>query len=217
MTHLEIENLASEYLEGHLTSMQRAQVENHLEACAHCRSVIEDVQSAIQACQAADKIPPPPWLAARILAATLNQRQPTLLERVAAVLRGLQQPRLAYGIAMIVFSVSLLANVSGLRLQSLSMEDLNPSTWYNEASRTGHLFYARAEKFCYDLRIVYEIESRFRQVEPEPRPPEIQPSPRLNGPERSEGSDLSGKQVLAYENTRPMPSPTGQAQGGSAS
>ena len=69
---------------------------------------------------------------------------------------------------MVVFSVSVVANASGLRLRNLSMADLNPATWYSQVNRAGNLFYAHAEKFYYDLRIVYEIESRFRDAQVEP-------------------------------------------------
>jgi hypothetical protein len=45
---------------------------------------------------------------------------------------------------------------------------LNPRTWFFRANRAGHLLYARAEKFYYDLRVVYEIESRLRQLRSHP-------------------------------------------------
>ena len=42
MTHLELENLASEYLEGQLDAARRSQVEVHLGGCASCRELMGD-------------------------------------------------------------------------------------------------------------------------------------------------------------------------------
>ena len=165
MTHLEIENLASDYLEGGLDQVRQAQVEEHLEACASCRELVEDVRSAIQTCHAAEEVLPPPWLIANILRATLGEKPPSLLEQLGALTGLFRQPRFAYGVAMAVLSISVIVNASGVKLQKLSFEDLNPATWYNQVNRAGHLFYAHAEKFYYDLRIVYEIESRFRDAQ----------------------------------------------------
>jgi len=165
MTHLEIENLASEYLEGGLGQLQQAQVKEHLAACASCRELVEGIRSVIQTCQAAEDVIPPPWLVLKIRRATLGEKQPSLFERLSALPRLFRQPRFVYGIAMMVFSASLIVNASGLSLRNLSLEDLSPVTWYNQVNRTGHLFYAHAEKFYYDLRIVYEIESRFRNTQ----------------------------------------------------
>jgi hypothetical protein len=67
---------------------------------------------------------------------------------------------------MAVFSFSIIVNAAGINLRNLTLEDLNPRTWILRANRTGHLLLGRAEKFYYDLRVVYEIESRLRQLRP---------------------------------------------------
>jgi len=87
------------------------------------------------------------------------------------------QPRVAYPIAMTVFTFSIMVNAAGLNLRSLRMEDLNPRTWVGRANRQGHMLAARAEKFYYDLRVVYEIESRFRQLGGQPQMQEEVPKP----------------------------------------
>jgi hypothetical protein len=168
MTHLELENLASEYLEGQLDAVRRVQVEAHLKDCAACRELIGDLQHAMELCQSAAELEPAPWLIAKIMRATVGERKPTFREQVAAFLRPATQPRLAYAVAMAIFSFSIIVNAAGLNLRKLTLADLDPRTWFYEANRTGHLLYARVEKFYYDLRVVYEIESRFRQLRSEP-------------------------------------------------
>jgi len=164
MTHLEVENLASDYLEGLLDASSRHAVESHLGECADCRELVEGVRRVLELCESAEEVEPAPWLVPKILLATVGERKPTLLEQLAALFRPLVQSRVAYPIAMTVFAFSIIVNAAGLNLRNLRFEDLNPRTWVYRANRAGHLMYARAEKFYYDLRLVYEIESRLRQL-----------------------------------------------------
>jgi hypothetical protein len=164
MTHLELENLVSEYLEGQLDVRRRLEFEAHLGTCLGCRELVADVRQAMEYCRSAEDPDPAPWLIPKILLATIGERQPTLFERLTAFLRPGLQTRVVYGVAMTVFSASIIINAAGINLRQFTLADLNPHTWVHRADRTGHLLYARAEKFYYDLRVVYEIESRLRQL-----------------------------------------------------
>jgi hypothetical protein len=189
MTHLEIENLASDYLEGLLDPSLRTTVEAHLNGCVACRELMGDVRHALELCRTAEDVEPRPWLVSKIMLATIGERQPTWRERIAAYLRPVLQPRVAYPIAMTVFSLTIIVNAAGLNLRSLRFEDLNPRTWVGRANRQGHLMYARAEKFYYDLRVVYEIESRFRQLSGQPQVQEEEtPKPAAPGGGSSQGT-----------------------------
>ena len=189
MTHLEIENLASDYLEGLLEPSLRASVEAHLNGCAECRELMGDVRHVLEMCRAAEDVEPKPWLVSKILQATIGERKPTWGERISAYLRPVLQPRVAYPIAMTVFTFSIIVNAAGLNLRNLRMEDLNPGTWLDRANRQGHLMYARAEKFYYDLRVVVEIESRFRQLHGQPQVQEEEsPQPAPPGGSSSQGT-----------------------------
>jgi hypothetical protein len=189
MTHLEIENLASDYLEGLLDPSLRAAVEAHLTGCEACRELMGDVRHALELCRAAEDAEPKPWLISKIMLATVGERKPTWGERIAAYFRPVLQPRVAYPIAMTVFTFSIIVNAAGLNLKSLRFEDLNPRTWVGRANRQGHLLYARAEKFYYDLRVVYEIESRFRQLRGQPQNQEEEtPKPAAPGGGSSQGT-----------------------------
>lgn len=171
MTHLELENLASDYLEGQLVESQRVDADLHLQTCPACRELMGDLKRVLSLAHAAEDMEPSPWLAAKIMRATVGERKPGWKERLAAILRPTFQPRVAYTVAMAMFSISIIVNAAGLNLRNLTMADLNPQIWLYQANRSGQLMFARAEKFYYDLRIVYEIESRFRQnqkTSPEP-------------------------------------------------
>ena len=163
MTHLELENLASEYLEGQLDAVRRAEFEAHSAGCVPCREMVADLRHVMDLCRSAEDLEPSPWLVSKILLATIGERKPTFGEQLAAYFRPAARVRIAYAVAMTVFSFSIIVNTAGINLRHLTVEDLNPRTWVYQANRTGHLAVARAEKFYYDLRVVYEIESRLRQ------------------------------------------------------
>jgi hypothetical protein len=189
MTHLEIENLASDYLEGSLEPTLRVEVETHLSGCPACRELVDDVRHVLDLCRAAEVAEPRPWLISRIMQATVGERKPTWRERIAGYIRPVLLPRVAYPVAMTVFTFSIIVNAAGLNLRSLQYQDLNPRTWVDRANRQGHLLYARAEKFYYDLRVVYEIESRFRQLGGQPQIQEEEaPKPAAPAGGSSQGS-----------------------------
>jgi anti-sigma factor RsiW len=198
MTHLEVENLVSDYLEGRLEAARQKQLQAHLGECSQCHEMVADVRRAMELCRAAEELEPAPWLVAKIMLATVGERKPSLRERIAAYLRPVLQPRFAYSVAMAVFSFSIIINAAGINLRHLTLEDLNPKTWVRRADRSGHLLYARAEKFCYDLRVVYEIESRLRQLRPQSPPaPSEQEKPKQEAPPGGTTDGGIGSQQLA--------------------
>jgi anti-sigma factor RsiW len=200
MTHLELENLASEYLEGQLDAVRRVELEAHLEACGPCRELVADLRGVMELCRSAEDAEPAPWLMAKILRATVGERKPTFRERVAAFLRPSPQPRVAYAVAMAIFSFSIIVNAAGLNLRKLTLSDLNPRTWFNQANRTGHLMYARVEKFYYDLRVVYEIESRLRQLRSQPSQQQEAPKPQTSPGGSTDRKGPDGTQLASVEN-----------------
>lgn len=185
MTHLELENLISGYLEGQLDAARRAEFEAHAAECSPCNELLADVRRAMEMCQSAEELEPAPWLISRIMLSTLGQRKPTFGEQLAAYFRPAARVRFAYAVAMAVFSFSIIVNTAGIDLRQITLADLNPRTWFYQANRTGHLVVARAEKFYYDLRVVYEIESRlrqFRQQSGQETRPQEKTSPRPEAP-----------------------------------
>jgi len=197
MTHLELEDLASDYLEGRLDAVRRAEAEAHLRDCGACRELLGDLRRAVALCQAAEELEPSPWLIPKIFRATVGERKPTWGERVRAFFRPSPQPRLAYAVAMAIFSLSVIINAAGVDLRNLTVADLHPRSWFYQANRTGHRLYARAEKFYYDLRVVYEIESRFRQLQPKPSEPAEEAPRQESTPGGSTELEAPGRTAIA--------------------
>ena len=181
MTHLEIENLASDYLEGQLDAVRRAELEQHLAQCAACTELIAGVRGVFELCREAEPLEPPPWLVPKILRATIGERQPSWAERLSAWFKPVLQARVVYGAAMAVFSLSMIADVAGVNLRHVKAQDLNPRNWVYQANRNGHLLLGRVEKYYYDLKVVYEIESRLRQLRTQPGEATPQAKPPAGG------------------------------------
>jgi hypothetical protein len=188
MTHLELENLLSDYLEGQLDIVRRVEAEKHLAACAECQALLAEVRQVYELCHSAADLEPAPWLVPRILHATIGERQPSLGQRLAAFFRPGLYIRVAYGVAMAMVSLSIVVNAAGINLRHLTLADLNPRTWVYQADRNGHLLIGRVEKYYYDLKVVYEIESRLRQLRSQPGEPAPRPQAPSGG--TTEGAPL---------------------------
>ena len=204
MTHPEIANLMTEYVDGLLDTARARQVETHLQACPECSAMLEDARFAMTACHEAVTLEPSPWLLPRIVRATLGERRPSLGDRLIAALRAFFRPQVAYSLSMAVFSLSFILYSAGVKLRSFSLRDLNPDHWAYQANSRGHLLVARAEKYYYDLRFVVEIQSILDDLR--------QPSsaePGVHGKQEKPGGGSSdalpfSRRKLALSNVPPL-------------
>jgi hypothetical protein len=71
------------------------------------------------------------------------------------------QPRLAMTAAMAFLSIALTLNLTGVRLQDLHASDLRPTSLERSFSSVN----ARAVRYYESLRVVYELESRVRDLQ----------------------------------------------------
>jgi len=71
------------------------------------------------------------------------------------------QPRLAMTAAMAFFSIALTLNLTGVHLDQLKVSDLKPSN----VKRSLYEADARAVRYYENLRVVYELESRVRDLQ----------------------------------------------------
>ncbi|MGH9326956.1 MAG: anti-sigma factor family protein, partial [Terriglobia bacterium] len=197
MTHLELANLLTDYLDGVLPPENARAAESHLASCAECRSMLEDVRFSLLACHAAGEMEPSPWLVSRILRSTLGERRPSLAAQLAGFVRHVLRPRVAYSVAMAIFSLSFLLYTTRVNLREVKLHDLDPGAWVYQADSQGHLLAARAEKFYYDLPFIYEVETMFQHAQPQPG---AQPEKKSQPPD-GEGRDrrLSSHRELAWD------------------
>ena len=183
-------------LDGTLSAAERGQMDEHTVGCARCVALVASVRQTVESLARLEAVEPAPWLVPKIIERT-SGRRPEKRRRLAWM-DFLTQPRFAMGIATVAVTIVILAHAAGPQLSQLTPADLNPVNLVRAGNRQAHLTYARGEKFVNDLRVVYEIESRFAsspamgdQPEPvpavQPRPGQEPPSPDPNTGDKSQG------------------------------
>ena len=169
----EFDALLMEAVEGKLNPDEMQRFRAHADSCGVCGPLFADAQSGFTWLQSLAEMEPPANLVHNILAATSEQdaamrvRKPaelSLADRLRAGVRSLitplMQPRLAGTFAMAFFSLTLLMNVTGIKLSDVRKLDLRPSAIKNSYySASSHVV-----KYYENLRIVYELQSRAREI-----------------------------------------------------
>jgi anti-sigma factor RsiW len=168
-THEQIEARLSDYLEDHLTPDERASYEAHVHSCARCAPLLAAVSGLVSNLHSIAEVEPSPRLVYNILDATLGPRETvTGWRAVLQWFRGLTTARFIYGAVSVAATFLVVATASGFSWRKPRLADLKPSNIYRQADRGAHLAYARGVKFISDLRVVNEIQARFRQEEQVP-------------------------------------------------
>ena len=74
------------------------------------------------------------------------------------------QPRLLMTAAMAFFSITLTLNMAGVRLSTIRLADLNPSTMSSSLNKQFHLASARVVRYYDNLRFVYVLEAQAKEL-----------------------------------------------------
>ncbi len=182
MNCTEFESILADYVDGTLGPSQRMLVDEHAAACASCREFMEDVSGALVALKSAPDLEPPPELITRIAfqAPRGRMRQPHerrgfLGSFAAKWLQPILQPRLVMGMAMTLLSFSMLERCTGVQVQHLQPGDLSPvRVWSGLEDKTLRVR-DRIVKSYENLRVVYEIETRLRDLQDQQEAANAQP------------------------------------------
>lgn len=166
----------------------------HLDGCAECSQLVLGVQGLTMRMPRLAPLVEPTSLESSILEETLGERR-TGWRGWFSWIDAIWQPQFAIGIATAALSLMIAFHALAPRMQGVSAADLTPLSVARAANRQAHLAYARGTKFVNDLRLVYEIQSRFSAPEAasagdsnreqQPAPFDAQPRtnlvPRLKG------------------------------------
>ncbi|MDE3136250.1 MAG: zf-HC2 domain-containing protein [Acidobacteriota bacterium] len=148
-----------EAFDGTLSAAERGEMEQHTSACARCVALVASVRQTVNALQQMEPVEPDPWLVPKIIARTTGPKP--VRRRRLGWLDFMTHPRFAMGLVAVLITVSIVFHaVSGGAPGALA--SVNPFEFYRQADRRAHLVYARGVKFFSDLRVVYEIQSRFQ-------------------------------------------------------
>lgn len=178
MNCAEFEIVLADYLDGTLQAGERAAIEQHSNECAACHDFLRDVSGGMSLLQNAEQVEPPPALITRIAyqAPIGRSRHPFerqgLLSRLASKwLQPILQPRAVMGMAMTVLSFAMLERCTGVHVQQIQAADLSPVRIWGGVEDKAWRVRDRAVKYYENLRFVYEIETRLKDLEEQPETP----------------------------------------------
>ena len=167
MNCADFEILLSDYLDRALPEERRREVEEHLNGCAACAELSEDVCGAMAFMEKAAVPEPPAELLTRIIneipakaGVTHRSGWRRLFGRW---LQPVLQPRYVMGMAMTVLSFSMMARIAHVDVRQLRPSDLDPVKIWMSADDHAHRAWDRAVKYYDNLKVVIEIQSRLRE------------------------------------------------------
>jgi hypothetical protein len=182
----EFDGLLSDALDGVLTGARLDGFQAHARACSVCGPLFAEVEAGRNWLKDLTEAEPPVSLITNILASTtgvdtqrlrvnVSASQPRVswlgaswLERAQAWASGamqpiwgtVRQPRFAMSFGMAFFSLSVALSVLGVKPADLRQVSLRPTairhTYYNTQ--------ARVVRYYENIRFVYEVESRVREL-----------------------------------------------------
>jgi inactivated superfamily I helicase len=185
--------------------------EAHGRSCQVCGPLLADARQGMLLLRSIEEIEPPRNLLHNILAATTmaeagvtataGETSQGWLDRVRRTLRpslaGLMRSRFATSFAMAFFSLSLTLSLAGVKVSDVSRIDWHPSALRRNVVLGYTDIEARVARYYDNLRVVYEVESRVRELKKNVTP--RQNNDNNNKPEQQNENkpapDTSGRPV----------------------
>jgi len=172
MTCEEVETSLADFLDGTLVARERGALEAHLGQCSACQQFKADVTTGLLLAGRAEEVVPPSELVTRLAylapvgrTRKPHERQGFFSKFTARWIQPLLQPRFAMGMAMTILSFAMLQRCTGIRVQQIQPGDLNPVKIVSDLEDRGVRLKDRAVKYYENIRFVYDIEVRLREME----------------------------------------------------
>jgi hypothetical protein len=192
-----------------LSGARKESFDAHRQFCAVCGPLFADVQAGQKWMQTLEEVEPPAHLVHNILAATTGvvstrvlatspqARTTPFTGRVrewwdsffTPVAGFVRQPRFVMSFGMIFFSFSLALNAAGVKPADVARIDLRPAALrhaYNDAQ-------IKVVKYYDNIRFVYEIESKVRELKRANTPAEPGPEFQKNEEKEKHKNNSSGQ------------------------
>ncbi len=167
MTCAEFEILLCDYMDGTLDAAQKRALELHRDECESCAELARDVAGAVSFMERAEEVAVPPELLTKIafeIPSGKQKRREGLFAGLGKWFQPVLQPKFAMGMAMTILSFSLLGRFAGIEVRQLKASDLTPTAIWVAADDRFHKSWERAVKYYEGLKVVYEVQSRLREL-----------------------------------------------------
>ena len=212
----EFDSLLTDALDGVLTGLQLDGFQAHARTCSACGPLFAEVEAGRNWLKDLTEVEPPVSLVTNILASTTGvdtqrlrvnvsapQPRVTWVEKAQAWAFGamqpiwatVRQPRFAMSFGMAFFSLSVALSVLGVKPADLRQVSLRPAairhTYYNTQ--------ARVVRYYENIRFVYEVESRVRELKRNVTPAE--PAPEKKDHKNDTTQQPEQKQERNYSQT----------------
>jgi hypothetical protein len=199
---------------GELSPARNESFEAHRRICGVCGPLFADVQAGKEWLRSLEDVEPPVHLmhnilastsgvlSKRTLAATAGGRTTPFSERLregwdsffTPVVAFVRQPRFVMSFGMVFFSFSLALNAAGVKASDVAKVDLRPTAVrhaYNDAQ-------IKVVKYYDNIRFVYEIESKVRELKRANTPAEPAPAEQKNNRKNDTSGQPEQKQDRNY-------------------
>jgi hypothetical protein len=212
----EFDSLLTDALDGVLAGLQLDRFQAHARTCSACGPLFAEVQAGRNWLKDLTEVEPPVSLVTSILASTtgvdtqrlrvnvaapqpritwIERAQAWAFEAVQPIWATVRQPRFAMSFGMAFFSLSVALSVLGVKPADLRQVSLRPAairhTYYNTQ--------ARVVRYYENIRFVYEVESRVRELKRNVTPAE--PAPEKKDHKNDTTQQPEQKQERNYSQT----------------
>jgi hypothetical protein len=214
MQCVEFEALLAEGLDATLHGATLAAFEAHQQSCPACAAMYQEAAAGMHWLKGLEDIEPPKNLVHNILAQTIGSVSETstqtapsgegwyqkLKTRISPVFAPVMTPRFAMSFGMAFFSVTMLANIVGVHASDLRHLDLSP----RGLQKTYYSTEARVVRYYENIRLVYEIESRVRDLRRAAEPVKQEDESTPKNPKKS-GSQEQDRKYQNYSRDASQP------------
>jgi hypothetical protein len=209
----EFEALMPDALDGLLAEDKRSSFQAHARLCANCGVMLAEAESGLRWLKSLEEVEPPATLVRDIMLATAGVEsaraavpvrtwKQAVREWVEPVFATVRQPRFAMSFGMAFFSISLLLNAAGLKLSDIRY--LRPNDLVTKFYETK----GRVVKYYENIRFVYELETRVRELRrattPEESAPQQQQAPKDRKDNTSGDPDRQKYQNYSRDERQPV-------------
>jgi hypothetical protein len=219
----EWENLIADALDGTLNAADAAAFTRHQNECALCAQMFKETQQGKTWMEYLAVEPEvPAELLKKILARTSEAQQtgvavpalslpprPAWHRVMLPAVRQVLVPRMMMTAAMAFFSIALTLNLTGIKVTQLRAADFQPSRLRATLTRQYYSTNEQVTKYYENLRLVYEMESRVRELrrsteaEPAPPPRETPKPPARDGTGSPSSTIPRGQQIPPVPEGKP--------------
>ncbi len=212
---VEFEALLAEALDATLQGATLVAFEEHQKSCPPCAAMYQEAAAGMHWLKGLEDIEPPRNLVHNILAQTIGtvaevSAKPApvgenwldrLKAKISPVFAPVVTPRFAMSFGMAFFSITLLANIVGFHVSDLKHLDLSAKG----LQRTYYTTEARVVRYYENIRLVYEIESRVRDLRRSATPEKQEEPSTPNNPKKGAAQEQNRKyQNYSRETNQPM-------------